>query len=71
MRRVYRLGEGKANTSPEDKGSPRTRSGRTSELGTMEKEGEDGFDFDEMNEIEREAEELYQWTQELSFEDIT
>ena len=71
MRRVYGLGAG-SPTSPEARGS--LRSGRTSELGKVG-EGEGGGETepgagDEMNEIEREADELYQWSQELSFEDI-
>ena len=61
MRQAYGLG----GSSPEGKGS--LKSGRTSKLG---EDGRDETDFDEMNEIEREADELYQWTQELSFEDI-
>ena len=63
MRQAYGLG-GASLSSPEGKGS--LKSGRTNEAG--EGEGETGFD--EMNDIEREADELYQWTQELSFDDI-
>ena len=66
MRRVYGLG-GITPSSPEGKDS--LKSGRTSDMGE-EGEGGDEAGFDEMNEIEREADELYQWTQELSFEDI-
>ena len=63
MRRVYGLG-GASPSSPEGKDS--LKSGRTNEEG--ERGGETGLD--EIKDIEREADELYQWTQELSFDDI-
>jgi hypothetical protein len=63
MRRVYRVG-GASPSSPELEG--KMKSGRTTEM--EEGEGETGFD--EINDIDREADELYQWTQELSFDDI-
>ena len=65
MRRVYGIG-GATPSSPEGKDS--LNSGRINEAGEREGEGETGFD--EINDIEREADELYQWTQELSFDDI-
>ena len=72
MRRVYGLGASPVSASPEANGS--LKSGRTGELEKAVREEEDGDEnepgVDEMNEIEREADELYQWSQELSFEDI-
>lgn len=67
MRRAYGLG-GASPSSPEGKGSLALKSGRTSEVGERGEKGEIGFD--EINDIERGADELYRWTQELSFDDI-
>ena len=66
MRRAYGVGGARPPSSPEGKGS--LKSGRTNEAGEGEGEGETGID--EINDIELEADELYQWTQELSFDDI-
>ena len=65
MRRAYGLGP---TPSPEAKSF--LKSGRTSEREKIENHDEMAEPNDEMNEMEREAFELYQWSQDLSFEDI-
>lgn len=72
MRKAYGIGQTPSPAADHDREVKGliSRSGRTSK---MEGEGvRDGLaeTNDEINEIEKEAFELYQWTQELSFEEI-
>ena len=71
MRKAYGLGQTPSPAGDCNHGMEGLISGRSTEM-----EGEGVCDGvlaetnDEINEIEKEAFELYQWTQELSFEEI-